>query len=490
MNGRAARRNGRPATVAGLALLALAADAGIPSAAQPAQTQDICPSCISIRIGRPIVLRGPSADSDDAPFSVIKLADGRFRGFTANGSTYAIDGAAPLDMGGARRAVLKPGPKGSPGDCGRWITSVIPSGTTLYALIHNEQSCNYAKNQTYKSMSIGQSSDEGLTWTDLGQIITSGEAVSPGRANGEGDCRAVDGNDGYIYAYCLRVADWKNTAARARKSNPAPGQWFKWDGKGWSVPALGGVGAPLHRSPGMSAAYWATQKLFFLLSNDRGIKLSVSQDKVNFVRAAEPLIHYDADEWKRPAPTELYAYPSLIGAQGGNRLGTKIFLSYTYVPAGEDFSRRYLVMHEASFAAATTPVSPQVRVALSRFKKADGARWATTGPAIENKSAATYAFETELGDLMTAPPPTAGVKIEECVRAGPNGPEHMLANGSCAEDGYQRRRTAGWAYRERQPGTVPLVRCVTPRREIFVSSDERCEGMGANQQRLGYVMQD
>src|SRR5258708_6740067 len=112
-------------------------------AATAAETQspsELCASCISIRVGRPIVVRGPSGpegDEADAPFSVIKLANGKFRGFTGNSRAYAIDGDTPWGLGGPARLVLDAGPKGSKSECGNWITNVVPVGSNLIRLSHH-----------------------------------------------------------------------------------------------------------------------------------------------------------------------------------------------------------------------------------------------------------------------------------------------------------------------------------------------------------------
>ena len=72
-------------------------------------------------------------------------------------------------MGGPRRTVLEPGAQGSVNECGRWLTSTARSGGTLIGMVHQESICDYGpQGQTNKSMAIAVSSDEGLTWTDIG----------------------------------------------------------------------------------------------------------------------------------------------------------------------------------------------------------------------------------------------------------------------------------------------------------------------------------
>jgi hypothetical protein len=61
---------------------------------------------IRVRVGVPYVARGPGAIADSW-FTEVRLPDGRYRGFTALGSTFAIDGQEPYSMGGNAATVLK-----------------------------------------------------------------------------------------------------------------------------------------------------------------------------------------------------------------------------------------------------------------------------------------------------------------------------------------------------------------------------------------------
>src|SRR6202034_4715025 len=76
---------------------------------------------LRIRVGVPLVARGPAPNIADAAFTAIQLPNGKFRGFTAAGTTWAIDGSHPYDMGGADVAVLKAGPPNSADSCGQWL---------------------------------------------------------------------------------------------------------------------------------------------------------------------------------------------------------------------------------------------------------------------------------------------------------------------------------------------------------------------------------
>jgi hypothetical protein len=458
--------------------------------ATAAETQsDLCATCISIRVGRPIVIRGPSGpkgDETDAALSVIRLPDGRFRAFTGNSITYAVDGAAPWDLGGPARPVLGPGPRGSASECGNWITSIIPDRDRLIGLIHNEQACSYRDDQTHKSMSVGVSSDHGLNWKVLGPILRGTDAPQKGKGSGEGDCTAIDGGDGYLYAYCLRVADWATIVARAPLADPS--RFFKWSGAGWNAAGIGGMAAALAGAPGSSVAYWTTGKMVVALATRGSVRLSLSADKLQFAAIPDPLILYDSDSWKRPGPTDLYGYPSLVGEQGFNRLSDHFYLTYMYLPPGTDFSQRFLVLHDMWMTKSAAPIAPQVGVALSRWQK-PGLLWTTTGPAIEDGDRLRYRFDRELGYLMSAPGPAPSVKLAECVSEAGRERDYVLSeDGSCAREGFRRLRSAGFVYREERPGTIPLYRCIAAKGFHFASIDKNCEALGSAERLLGFML--
>jgi hypothetical protein len=448
-------------------------------------SKELCLECIEIRLEHPIVVRGPSREEPDAPVSLIKLPDGRFRGFSANAETVAIEAATPLDLGGPAKLVLKPGPPGSASECGRWLTSVLPGKDALYGLVHNERHCNGQGGGTYKSMAIARSFDYGLTWDVLGPIITGDEVEFPSLF-GVGDCTGVDGHDGYWYAYCLRQRDWKNIVARAPAEDPRPGAWFEWDGAGWRQPALGGVGAALIKPAGTSAAYWIDAGVVLLLGpTDSGLQLAISQDKVDFETLAAPLILYDKSDWKRPAATELYAYPSLIASQGFNNISGKFLLAYMYIPPGQDFTQRYLVLQEGRIALAHAARPTHVKIALTRWVGARGRTWTTTGPTIS--PGRSYAFGTGLGYVMTAAEGgLASNELDECFSAS-TGVGFLAESGRCAAEGSIRRRSAGYVFRDPQAGTIPLVNCQAKDGTHFSSNHMNCEAAGVRKRVLGYA---
>ena len=446
---------------------------------------EVCLACLRVRLDPPQVVRGPYPDELDNAFAALHLKDGRWRGFSANGATYAIDGATLTDMSGRRRAVLEPGPKGSASECGRWLNSVLPVGDVVYGLVHQESGCDYGHGQTHKSMAMALSRDQGLTWSVLGDVITGPDAARPGATTGEGDCTMVDGQDGYAYAYCLRNSDSRTIAARAPLADPGPGNWKKFADGRWDTDALGGEASAIGFY-GVASAYLKNLDRVALLVGDQwfgGLRLSLSADKSHFVDLKEPLLPIDAADWNRPAPTSLIAYVSALDpANGSNVVGNDFFLAMVYIPPGDTFAHRYLVLQRVHLDLQPKPLSPQVGIALSRWQSKDGRSRASTGPIVDHN----FAIARRLGYLMTKPPEgTASINLEECT----DGSAYRLdTDGSCAKLGLTRLRTAGWAYDTRQPDTLALYRCRAADGTAFVSNEPECESKGTVEIRLGFAL--
>ena len=453
-----------------------------------------CNDCIRIRVGLPRVVRGPAADIADNRFSEIRLPDGRFRGFDAHGDTRAIDGNQSWDMGGPARIVLSPGKPGTYDSCGQWLQHVEPAGSATLGFVHNETACRYQAGQTHKSMSLATSGDYGLSWHDLGQVITGTDAPTSNKNTGEGDCTFLNGQDGYYYAYCGRPRDGAVIAARAPVSSPGPGHWMKFFQGKWDQPGLGGDATSLGKGLGSSGARWKANGETVLLGWQRGgMGLFFSTDHVAFSSLHEPLLALDPGIWKRPDPSEVLAYPVMLDAgTGGNQLSNSWMLVYAYWPPYEGSAQKYLVFRDVDVSVSKAPVTPQVGVLLARwYNPALHDRWSTTAAVPGNYTA--YRLETPSGSgyLMTvADAGKPSVELEDCVSERPGHPDHLLAEkGFCEAHAYQRLRTAGWVYEQAQPETVPLYRCYNSGEQShFASNAPDCEKLGTAERLLGYAL--
>lgn len=478
---------GAPLRAAGFVLITVLGTAA--TAGAEGANGELCVECLRVRVGPPVVIRGPFPDELDAPFTALKLPDGSFRGFSANGATYAIEGPSLSDMAGARQPVLEAGAPGSINDCGRWLTSTVRVDDKVLGLVHQERACDYNQGRTDKSMAIAISSDDGLTWTDLGTVITGNDSPQPNRITGEGDCTMVDGLDGYLYAYCLRNSDWQTIVARAPASDPT--DWHKYYEGAWNEPGLGGKATAIgFLGPG--AGYLLEQGWVAALATDQwfgGLRLSLSKDKVTFVDLGEPLLTIDDSNWNRPADTDLIAYATILNPDdGSNAVDQQFLLSYSYVPPGKGFESRYLVHHEVSLAVEDDPPAVQVGMALTRWLDPGRRIYVTSsGPLTGDRLG--FRRDAIVAYLLTrAPDGVVSTKFEECSSDWAGHLDHMLAeDGSCEAQGYNRERTAGWLFAAEQPGTVPVYRCYDEEaRTHFASSAQDCEGLGSMEFLLGY----
>ncbi len=467
-----------------LAVLGLAVTAGSGHA-----DDEPCIGCLSVRVGPPIVVRGPFPDELDAPFTALKLADGSFRGFSANGITYAIDGPTLWDMSGARRSVLHASEPGGPADCGRWLTSTARSGDNVLGLVHQESDCAYNQGRTHKSMAIATSVDDGLTWTTPKTVITGRDTPQQGRITGEGDCTMIDGRDDYFYAYCLRNSDWQTIVARAPVDDPE--NWHKYFEGTWREPGLGGDATAIgYFGPG--AAYFPAQGVVATVTPDPwfgGLRLSLSTDKVSFVDLKDPLVAIDGVEWKRPADTGLFAYATLLNPDTGSNAITQDFLlSYIYVPPNKGFESRYLVLQEVKLSMENEPQSVQAGLALTRWFDPERETYiVSTGPMTDDRRA--FSPDAIVAYMLTRAPETfASVKYAECSSDQNGHADSFLAeDGRCVADGCTRERTAGWLFAAEQPGSVPVYLCQNEATQThFASSAPDCEGLGDVEFLLGY----
>lgn len=447
---------------------------------------------IQVRVGPPRVVRGPAKDELDTRFSLIRTAAGFFRGFSSNQTIYRIEGESPWVMSGIRKLVMTPPLRTPDGVCGYWMNDVKRVGGKLIGFVHTEKNCSYRRPvQSHKLTQIAVSDDEGVSWRLEGEILSGIDKPQPQlrRLTGEGDCTAIEGKDGFVYAYCLRSRDWRTIVSRASVTNLSPGGWEKFYAGEWTEPGIGGDATALGML-GTGSAYWAEKSTVFLVGVDKqfgGVKLSLSCDKTSFVSLNEPLVPLDDNAWKRPAPTELYAYPGVFNPQeGSNTIGSAFVLSYAYLQPGADFTQRYLVFRDVVIGENRQASGNQVGIALGQWvDPASQTRWATTGPVIGPDSK----FEGVIGYLLTRSFQGA-VRLDECASddwaiSG----RTMLVSEDTGCGPSRKLRTAGWVYTKSQPSTVALYACSAAMgKSGFISTKPDCGGQGQEQKLLGYAL--
>jgi hypothetical protein len=485
----------KSAGVVALALLALlAARASVQNVVAGANV-DVAGG-IRVRVGVPYVARGPGAVADSW-FTEFKLPGGRYRGFTALGSTLAIDGKEPYSMGGPAVTVLKPGPPGSPSSCGEWIQHVELQGKTLLGWVHNETACNYAKGQTHASMTFATSSDYGHTWKIAGPIITGTDPPAVGKGTGDSCPTVIKGKDEFYYAYCLRNGgqSWNGGytfLARAPVAQPGPGNWKKFYNGEWSQPGVGGLSSAVDQ---LAIGHWVTaDKTVSINWVKGGLGVSLSRDRVHFTDALSvPLMLTEPGDWGRHNGLELTAYHDLIDAKTGeNLLGDHWLMAYMYIKPKEGFDKRYLVFRPIDVWPARKGDEPASGVMLAHWYDAvHHDHVSTIAPLPGNWS--IYRLVEQSGYLTTAPDATRKtVALEECISKRPGPPDHILIEkGVCETQDYERVRAAGFAFANQEPDTQPLYRCYSDtEKSHFASSRDDCGQMGRREALLGYVLKD
>src|SRR4029077_7067803 len=99
-----------------------------------------------------------------------------------------------------------------------------------------------------------------------------------------------------------------------------------------------------------------------------GMGLFFANDHTTFTNLREPLLVLDPGIWKRPAPSEVLAYPVMLDAKtGSNQLSNSWMLVYAYRPPYEGREMKYLVFRNVDVSISSAPATPQVGVLLARW---------------------------------------------------------------------------------------------------------------------------
>jgi hypothetical protein len=483
----------------------------------------------------------------DNMFNEIEVSTGVFYGYTANGfrntngannddSTCLIQGNQVYNMGGSFTGVIASGSPNDPNyafaSCGYWLNGTYKSGSTWYGFAHAEaygnttygRYCGYPP--TTKSMGLLTSTD-GVNWTPQGQIIANPAENSGGSSPseyGEGDCTPVPFS-GYLYLYCRRTKDTKTSVARAPlSSNFGQSSWQKLTAPGTWGGSWNSDDYPLGLY-GSSASIFGNYGNITLLRTELGgsgtahgvqISFSGATDPTTFTSLSEPLIYEDLYQFPNASTSsDLIAYPSALSGTDGSRDWNGYFLlAYTWVPNQSDTEGapdygRTLAMRNVVVSQESTPQSPQVGIALSRwYSSSIDQRISTVEPVPYGFVSAGYSLEQpNSGFLMTVPPASGSNTVVECVSTAswPSAahPDHLInayatgsnpSNSGC-DANYAFLRTAGYLYSSSQgSSTVPVYRCKPgtgsggTTATHFASTQSDCEGLGTEEYLMGYAL--
>ncbi len=432
-------------------------------------------------VGKPFILLGPVSDLADNPLTVIP-ADGGIIAYTANSKTSRMQGASPESLKLTKRDILVPGPKGRFDDCGVWLQSAIPiNQSKVLGWYHAERDCNYEANfETYKTVGAAVSNDGGLTFAKVGTTPVIKSPVKPvsGAQTGSGDQAVVRWRDHY-YMYVLDIpaqGNWGNGVARAVVlPNGDAGPWLKWHNGSFSSPAIDG---PLTQISGFtisSASVYEPEDMISAVIADpavNGVKFSLSSDGVHFASLSDPLWAFDKASWgsRKFEDGDIVTYTSHAPRGGEGQWSNEFYLFNTFIHAGEDFRKRYLVGRRVGVASRKGASDPAVRMELARYySKQSGHHRVTTAPV-----PASHDFEFSVGYVYTRKYPGM-TALEECVHRDYH-PNATMLSRNCAKENWQKARTVGWVWEANRPNTVPLYRChYSEGRDYFISNRSDCE---------------
>jgi hypothetical protein len=523
----------------------------------------LIPGNLKIRVEKADRINPPAAGTSincyrgkDNYFNEIEISAGTFYGYTANGykttngsstdySTCAITGnkvynmGASLDNTGVIASGLANNQNTAFSSCGYWLNGTYKSGSTYYGFAHAEgyattefgRTCDYGQGSstsTTKSMGLLTSTD-GKHWTAQGQIIANPFAQSGGTTNieyGEGDCTPIPFGT-YLYLYCRSTKHDKTTIARAPlTSNFGQASWQKliaagtWGGSWNSDDYEDGV-------YGNSASIFANYGNVTLLRSEfskqyssplHGVQISFSNnsDATAFTTIPQPLIPMDDYQYPNATNTgDLVAYPSALSGTDGSRIWNSYFImAYTFVPNSAGVSSaadhgRIIAMRNVSVSQQSSPQTPQVAIALSRWYNSNiNQRISTMEPVPYNFAQTSYSLEKpNTGYLLTAPPASGSKTLVECESTASwpsaTNPDHILSafdssttpsNNGC-DANYVFLRTAGYLYSSSQgSSTVPVYRCKPgtgnngSTATHFASNSSDCDGYGIEEYTLGYAL--
>jgi hypothetical protein len=454
----------------------------------PAAHSAAVAAIFSTLVGAPEVVGGPTCCLFDSPFLGLRTSAGTV-GLTANSDTRVFSlGAsvsntlpAPLATGLSADADAA-----SFSHCGKWLNAAFvddANTSVVHGFFHQEWHCDYADGlYTNKSVGYARSDDGGLTFAPAGATVQliAGNNFSTTHQCGEGDHGVVRlGDDLYML-----FIEWDGpsdihggtTAGLARSSaaeGGAPGTWLKWFNGTFAEPGVGGrsdivwvPGTAVYSVP--AAAPDAVISIGVIFSAALEVAWSGGESAPPLTQwtpaVAGPLFNFGWSEWNRNAnSSELIGYPGLTsdaGAPGGELNASEaLFVYFTYLAPGEDFTRRWLVRRPLRFlqSAAAAPAPPTALAALSVWASLDGQRfWATSGPVTPSTpgnfslDAARHSGAQPLVAYMATsalPAAAALVAVAECELAGQRGAVALTLPGECGSGAFAggaELRLPGW----------------------------------------------
>lgn len=495
------------------------------------------PSGFAVQLGSEQRLIGPTGEGDNPYFS--ERRGGRLYGYFGTSRTREWNANNNTRLTNSR-IILNRGNAGKFDDCGAWMAGSFMKITASkwIAFYHAEGSpdnhsgdCDHYANTTVWRMAMAMTTNGGRTWTrpgyaNNGNVVLTG--VNATRTNGvtnAGNGRAVKiGNYYYIFfetAHGTQPGPAGVHIARAQVgAGGMPDEWKKYyctpatlidpESCGFTENGIGGKSTPIgglsEKSRHVVWNGFLNRWLGFDASGRRGFRLYASevgtggtvearQQDALFDGAGNPkkwegytdiyplVSHADdkyVDQWggdiRNRRSKQLYAYPSIVGAEGQSCCSANTFFVY-YVKLfpGEKFTHRYLFRRKATIVKSTTALN---RVELTTYKNGKGQKRSST----EAPKEKTFRRIGPTGYLLAHGGVAGWKQVFDCTRRG----DHALYAEKC-RTGWRPVRRVGFVKATKSGvASVPVYRCVA-KRSHFAATSRRCGG-GKREALIGWAL--
>ena len=509
-----------------------AASAAAPAAAPAAVEAAPRTLGFAVQLGPEQRLLGPTGEGDNPYFS--ERRGGRLFGYFGTSRTreWRTNNNTRLTNS---RVILDRGARGRFDDCGAWMAGSFQKLTASHwiAFYHAEGSpdrgddvCDHYANTTVWRMGMAQTFNGGRTWrrADKPVVLTGVNATATTGVTNAGNGRAVRVGDYYYIffetAHGTRPGPAGVHIARALvRDNGMPGAWNKYYCHpatlltpaycAFDEPGIGGRSSPIgglsekarHVAWNSTLDRW----LGFDASGKRGFRLYASEVGTgDTVEARQHSALFDdaglpkkwlnwtdvyplvstatdrfVDQWggdiRNRRSKQLYAYPSLVGADGDSMItGSSFHVYYMKLFPGEKFTHRYLFRRKVTVVPNSTALN---RVELTTYRNGTGQRRSST----EAPKEKAFRRTGPTGYLL-AHGADGWRQVFDCVRRD----DHALFVTQC-RTGWSRVRRVGFIHPEQTAdASVPVYRCVA-KRSHYASTSPDCGG-GKRETRLGYAL--
>jgi hypothetical protein len=230
---------------------------------------------------------------------------------------------------------------------GAWLVSVFRlSAESLVGFVHAEDhwSPRNPEGMAWKSAAVSYSEDDGLTWSPAQQILTTWKSrPDQPEWGGAGDMGIVwdSANARYVMLYQEQDATGEARLHLAISTDPngAPGTWFKWNGKDYTEPGLGGRGKPLPEFIGHEGANPSVHWNNYL---NLWVMVYGGWDGAAYISASPNLLDWQAPQVLVRSTQQGRAwYPTILSDQGDLSAGQSARLYYADI-APDYVARQFL----------------------------------------------------------------------------------------------------------------------------------------------------